>query len=617
KLAKKKHNNNIITHSNNKIATVWNIVKSTSKIKPNVPNISTIRVNSNLSSDSQIIAEEFNKYFVSVVKNNRSANDTSNQENPISYLSRARNQPFPPITLNCVSSKEIEDIIKSLKTKNSYGYDGISTKILKVSSPYISSPLTYLCNRMLTTGNFPLRLKFSEIKPIYKKGDKNDTSNYRPISLLTSISKIFEKVIYNRMQQHIKKNNILANEQFGFRHARSTDDAAYYLINNILTALNNKEIVGGVFCDLHKAFDSVNYDILLSKLNHYGIKGRAYDVIRSYLSDRYQRVIVVSDSIKFYSKWEPVTVGVPQGSILGPLLFLLYINDLPNAISDVSYPVLFADDTSLIINNPDTPRFEKDINIVLEKLNKWFSSNLLLLNPTKTYFLQFITKNTRVLDLHILCGNKQITNMEVTKFLGLVIDHKLSWQTHIDQMIPKLNKASYIIRVLKPLLSLECLKTVYFSLVHSIISYGIIFWGSSAHAKIIFQIQKRIIRIITNSRNIDSCRNLFKELHILPLQSQYIFSLLMLVVKNRDCYITNSDVHTRNTRFNHDLHLPVVNLTIFQKGGWYSGIKLYNHLPPELKQLSYDIPGFKVALKKFLITSSFYTVEEYYCWKKD
>jgi hypothetical protein len=199
----------------------------------------------------------------------------------------------------------------------------------------------------------------------------------------------------------------------------------------------------------------------------------------------------------------------------------------------------------------------------------------------------------RALDLHILCGKKQISKVNTTKFLGLVID-KLSWQTHIDQVIPKLNKASYVIRVLKPLSSLECLKMVYFSLVHSIIAYGIILWGSSAHAKIIFRIQKRIIRIITN---LDSCQNLFRELHVLPLQSLYIFSLLMLVVKNRDCYIPNSDAHTRNTRFNHDLHVPITNLAISQKGGWYSGIKLYNHLPPTLKQLSHDIPKFKVALK--------------------
>jgi hypothetical protein len=186
-----------------------------------------------------------------------------------------------------------------------------------------------------------------------------------------------------------------------------------------------------------------------------------------------------------------------------------------------------------------------------------------------------------------------------------VIDHKLSWHPYTDQMIPNLNKASYVIRVLKPLLSLECLKAVYISLLHSLISNVIIFCGRSAHAKITFKIQKRIIRIITNSHNVDSCQNLFKELQILQLQLQYIFSLLMLIVKNRDCYKTNSDVHTCNTRFNHDLHLPVANLSIFQKGGWYSGIKLYNRLPPMLKQLFHDIPKLKVALKSSLLPIPF------------
>jgi hypothetical protein len=144
-----------------------------------------------------------------------------------------------------------------------------------------------------------------------------------------------KKVIYNRIHQHVRSNNILVNEQFGFRHSRSTDNAAYYLTNNILTALNKKESVCGVFCDLHKAFDCGNYDNLLSKLEHMGLR-EANDVIKSYLLDRFQRVLVVSDSIKYYSKWESVTVGVPQGSILGPLLFLLYHNGLPNAISGLS-----------------------------------------------------------------------------------------------------------------------------------------------------------------------------------------------------------------------------------------------------------------------------------------
>jgi hypothetical protein len=259
--------------------------------------------------------------------------------------------------------------------------------------------------------------------------------------------------------------------------------------------------------------------------------------------------------------------------------------------------------------------FEKDINTAILKLNKWFHSNLLLLNLEKTYFPQFVTKNINTVDLHISYENKQITSVHSTIFLGLTIDNNLLWHNHIDQMIPKLNKASYVIRFIKLLLSLESLKMIYFSIVHSIISYGIIFWGSSTHTESIFKIQKRVIRIITNSGSRNSCRDLFKELSILPLQSQYIFSLLMFVVNNKDFFKTNSDIHTLNTRFNQDLHFPVANLIVFQKGVWYSGIKLYNHLPSTLKQLSHDTSIFKVALKKFLITNSFYTVGEYYCWK--
>ena len=172
-------------------------------------------------------------------------------------------------------------------------------------------------------------------------------------------------------------------------------------------------------------------------------------------------------------------------------------------------------------------------------------------------------------------------------------------------MIPKLSKASYVIRSLKPLLSSESLKMVYFPTVHSIILYGIIFWGVSTHSKITFKIQKGIIRIITNSGNKNSCHDLFRKLHILPLQSQYIFSVLMFVVKNKDFFKTSSDVHCFNTRSHYDLHIPAANLAVFQKALLCSGITIYNHLPPTLKQLSYGISKFKADLKRFLFTNFF------------
>jgi len=222
--------------------------------------------------------------------NNRNANAPSNHENPMSYLPRAFNQPFPTFNPKFVTSKEIEDITKSIKIKNLHGYDGISTKMLKLSIHYISSPLTYICNRILSSGIFPTRLRFSEVKPIFKKGDKNYMSNYRPVSLLISLSQNFDKVIYNRVY-HINNNQVLVNEQFGFRHASSRDIASYKLTKN-MTALNNELLVGGIFCDLHKAFDCVNHDILLSKMEFYSISGKVNNLIESYLQDRYQGVLV-------------------------------------------------------------------------------------------------------------------------------------------------------------------------------------------------------------------------------------------------------------------------------------------------------------------------------------
>jgi hypothetical protein len=204
-----------------------------------------------------------------------------------------------------------------------YGYDEIPVKILKSCTHFITSPLTYIINRSLATGTYPDRLKFSEIKPIYKNGDKNLISNYRPISLLTSFSKIFERVIYTRLCQHLSNNNILVNEQCGFRINSSTDKAIYILLDHVLTVLKEGHNVGGVLCDLKKAFDCLNHKILLSKLEFYGISGLMHKLITSYLLGRFQRTRLQSKhyNLNTHSNWGEISHGDPQGSILGPLLF--------------------------------------------------------------------------------------------------------------------------------------------------------------------------------------------------------------------------------------------------------------------------------------------------------
>jgi hypothetical protein len=230
--------------------------------------------------------------------------------------------------------------------------------------------------------------------------------------------------------------------------------------------------------------------------------------------DRYQRVEIKNINFSHHSasKWGKIMHGVPQGSILGPLLFLLYTNDLRNFVKDKSKPILFADDTSIIVTNSNPTDFISDITFVFEYLNKWFRANSLSLNFDKTHFMQFTTKNGPQINLDISYANRTVFKADDTKFLGLHVDNTLSGKSHIEQVLYMLNAACYALRSVKPYMSQEILKMVYYAYFHSAISYGIIFWGNSADSTKIFKMQKRAIRIIVGRRNRDSCRALCKNL---------------------------------------------------------------------------------------------------------
>jgi hypothetical protein len=612
KASKKLHYDNLISKSVNKTKTTWNIIKESINKNNGQTIIKSIKFNNNIIREPKLIADSFNTYF-STVAHSFIQKPLKNIHNSVHNVSSDLHKPNSVLYLNSVSTGEVYKIIQSLHNKNSSGYDEITSKILKISAVSILSPLTYIFNNALRSGIFPDRMKYSIIKPLHKKGTTDELENYRPISLLSSFSKIFEKIIYKRLYVHLEKHKILSPNQYGFREGLSTYSAINPLLDSILNAFKEKKFVGCLFCDIHKAFDCVNHEILLTKLLTYGITGTSNTMIQSYLKNRYQQVVIMDDNnINSYSNWTLIKQGVPQGSVLGPLLFLIYINDLALILNSHANPILFADDTSVIISSSNKCDFENTLNLVINEIFTWCKINSLTLNIEKTKFMQFYRYNQKGLDLQILINNQTINNVTEIGFLGLHLDNKLSWKLHSHELISKLNKACYAIRAMKPLVSHKALMSIYYAYFHSVMKYGIMFWGNSSFSHDVFKVQKRVIRLITNSYRRESCRPLFKKLEILTLFSQYILSVLVYLTNNMHLFTYNREIYSINTRNSCNLHLKSTNLSVVQKGVVYSGCKLFNSLPIHLKAHSENPKQFSKSLKIFLLEHSIYSLDEYY-----
>lgn len=364
---------------------------------------------------------------------------------------------------------------------------------------------------MLKTGIFPSQLKIAKVMPLHKKNNKNLFENYRPISILPSISKVFERVIYNQLYEYFDINKLFFSHQYGFRKLHSTELAALELSDLITNYLDKNETPFCIFLDYSKAFDTINHTILLDKLQYYGIQNLALNLLRNYLSNRKQYVQYKNTS----SDLLPITTGVPQGSILGPLLFIIYINDF-NLSTKSFHPIMYADDTTLLST---LSKFESDkhLNSELNKILNWLKVNKLSLNKDKTKFMVFSTtsKNIYKPDLRIDVNTK-IEQVDSFNFLGIHMDNNMKWNSHINNISCKLLKTIGILNKLNKILPVSTLINIYNSLVLSTINYGQLTWGY--HATRVSQLQKRIIRIISSSPFNAHTEPIFKNLKLLKFE---------------------------------------------------------------------------------------------------
>ena len=361
--------------------------------------------------------------------------------------------------LTKTDEKEIKEIINKLDDKSSSGYDSISNKIVKAVSASVTPYLVSLINLSIRKGVFPDELKKAKVLPLFKEGSKLEEGNYRPISLLIVWSKIYERVLHNRIYNFFEHFSLFHSKQFGFRSKHSTIDALVELTEKIRQNYTNCETTS-FFIDLKKAFDTINHKLLLTKLERYGIRGNCLNWIQSYLENRKQKVELNGTS----SSWLEITCGVPQGSILGPLLFLIYINDMPLVCKTVKV-LLFADDTNI----EAIGCCYADVSEDLKNLNRWLDQNKLVLNMTKTTQINF--KNNSFKKKFSLCET-EINIDVVCKYLGIKIDSKLSFKTHIDYVKKKISKQCGILAKLRHYVPREQLIRYYKTNIAPILQYG-------------------------------------------------------------------------------------------------------------------------------------------------
>ena len=588
------------------VKKTWSVIKEVINKNKNTKINNKFLVNGEITEDRTIITNKFNDFFTNIGPNlAKEIADTDKSATDYIQVPNLRS-----VCLIDTTESEVARVIAGLKN-SSPGWDNITADCLKSNAKVLSTILTHLINLSFSQGHFPNELKIARVAPIFKSGNPFSFSNYRPVSILPVISKVFERVIYSRLLDFLNKHKIFYEYQFGFRENHNTNLALITLVDKIGLSISKNESVLGLFLDFKKAFDTIDHNILIKKLEKYGVRGISLNLIKDYLSDRFQ-FVKYNDAT---STRQHIKCGVPQGSILGPLLFLVYINDLPN-ISKSLYSIIFADDTNFFISGKNTQDLVTKMNTELIEIVKWLQCNKLSLNIDKTKFMIFSPKRQKsILSNRVKINGKELEQVSEIKFLGVILDCKLTWSSHIQKIRNKIAKSVGIICQAKKVLQKETLVTLYKAFIQPHLIYCIEIWGGTYDKYLLplITIQKKALRIISSVPPRTHCEPLFVQCNILKLDKLYqymIANFMFKYVKTQlpeicsGLFLNNNDVHNYNTRQKTMLHVPLTNSDVYKRTIRFAGVSVWNAICGQKFDTKCSIHTFKKKLRNHLIVNS-------------
>lgn len=593
---KKLYFENLLTNTPH--SKLWKNIRSIFGNSKNQETITLIN-NGTETSNKLEVCNIFNHFFSNIGQNladNIPASDTC----PLRNVNRVLESVF----LRPSSVNEVILLIHNLNNKKSSGPDNIPAAIIKNNALTFAKILYQIFNLIVQTGSYPDCLKIAKVVPIFKSGETSDCNNYRPISTLSVFNKILEKMLVTRILNFLNQHDVFYRFQYGFRQGSSTQTAVLELVDDIVEGIDKGKFVGGLFLDLKKAFDTLNHDILLKKLERYGIRGIANNVIKSYLTNRKQFVHIGGES----SNLVPIKVGVPQGSNIGPLLFLLFINDLGRLPLNGTAR-LFADDTALFYPDKDIHTIIQLMEKDLRTLNEYFNANLLSLNASKTKYMIF--RSIRRIEPdhdNPRLGSNVIEKVNCFKYLGIHFDPVLSWINHINLIEKRVSSYIGILWRVRLFVPTKTLLTYYFAYIHSQLNYLVSVWGltASSHLIKLQTLQNRCLKIIFKKPILyssfllysDNCHNILPLVFLCDIQNLlFVHDILHNPIFHHTIQFTTSNL-TRRTRQSNNLQRIRALTTRGQKRIMFVGPTLYNQLPDDLKSIE-NRSTFNAKIKQY------------------